>query len=120
MTSTPRVALLHATAEVVERGLLALSATRGVPALISGGSFAYRTKRHNEATGGFESGVLAHGPEAEEVAAQYVDLLRRWASDHHRRRGAARIQHIPKTRYTADSSRGLLDKRHGAVAVTWP
>jgi protein-L-isoaspartate(D-aspartate) O-methyltransferase len=118
VTSAPRAALLHASERLVERGHFAPSAARGVPALISGGSFAYRTKRPNEATGGFESGVFAHGPGAEAVAAQYVDLLRRWARDH-RRRGAARIQYIPKTAGTAEPFPGLVAKRHGAVAVSW-
>ncbi|WEH31954.1 methyltransferase, FxLD system [Streptomyces sp. AM 4-1-1] len=123
MTSAPGVVLLRASTEAAEQGLFALSATRGVPALISGGSFAYRIKRPNEATGGFESGVLAYGPEAEDVAARYVDLLRRWASDH-RRRGAARIQYIPRTPATTTTtgssrSSGLIVKRHGVVEVAW-
>jgi protein-L-isoaspartate(D-aspartate) O-methyltransferase len=118
VTSAPQVALLHASESLVERGQFAPSAARGVPALISDGSFAYRTKRPNEETGGFESGVLAHGPEAEAVAAQYVDLLRRWARDH-RRRGAAQIRYIPKAAGTAEPCPGLVAKRHGAAAVFW-
>ncbi|WP_328708870.1 methyltransferase, FxLD system [Microbispora hainanensis] len=119
LTNAPQVAMLHASEELVAQGRFAPSVTRGVPALISGGSFAYRTKRPNEETGGFESGVFAHGPEAEAVAAEYVELLRRWASDY-RRRGAARIQYIPKTARTSLPSRGLISKRHGAVIVSWP
>ncbi|MGH3694849.1 MAG: methyltransferase, FxLD system [Pseudonocardiaceae bacterium] len=118
LTSTPQVALLHASETLVERGQFAPSAARGVPALISGGSFAYRTKRPNEETGGFESGVFAHGSDAEGVAERYVDLLRRWARDH-RRRGAAQIQYIPKAAGTPEPSQGLVGKRHGAVAVSW-
>ncbi|GGO27168.1 hypothetical protein GCM10010116_54500 [Microbispora rosea subsp. aerata] len=119
LTNTPQVAMLHADEDLVDQGWFAPSAARGVPALISGGSFAYRTKRPNQEIGGFESGVFAHGPEAEAVAAEYVELLRRWASDH-RRRGAARIQYIPKTARTSLPSRGLISKRHGTVVVTWP
>ncbi|WP_371782540.1 methyltransferase, FxLD system [Streptosporangium subroseum] len=120
MTSVPapQVALLHASKELIDQGRFAPSAARGVPALISGGSFAYRTRRKNEEAGGFESGVFAHGPEAEAVAAQYVELLRRWASDH-RRRGAARIQYIPEATGAAEPSQGLVAKRHGVVAVSW-
>jgi protein-L-isoaspartate(D-aspartate) O-methyltransferase len=118
VTSAPQFTLLHVSERLVERGQFAPSAARGVPALISGGSFAYRTKRPNEETGGFESGVLAHGPEAERVAARYVDLLRRWAKDH-RRRGAAQIRYIPKLAGTAEPSPGLVAKRHGAVAISW-
>ncbi len=118
VTSTPQVALLHVSDTLVARGWFAPSAARGVPVLISGGSFAYRTKRPNEATGGFESGVVAHGPDAEGVATRYVELLRRWARDH-RRRGAARIRYVPRAAGAAEPSPGLVAKRHGTVAISW-
>jgi protein-L-isoaspartate(D-aspartate) O-methyltransferase len=86
--------------------------------LISGGSFDYRTKRAHEETGGFESGVFAHGPGAEGVAEQYIDLLRRWARDY-RRCNAARIQYFPKESDTPAPFVGLIQKRHGAVEATW-
>jgi protein-L-isoaspartate(D-aspartate) O-methyltransferase len=118
VTSGPQVSLLHASAALIEQGLVEPSAGRGVPALISGGSFAYRTRRPNEETGGFESGVIAHGPEAEAIAAQYVDLLRRWANNH-RRRGAARIRYVPKAAGSAGTPQGLVVKRHGTIAISW-
>jgi protein-L-isoaspartate(D-aspartate) O-methyltransferase len=118
VTTTPQVAMLHGGEQAVAQGLLAASAARGVPAIVSGGSFAYRTKRPNEATGGFESGVLAHGSEAETLAAQYTELLRRWAGSH-RRRGAARIRYLPNPAAPVAPDECLLPKRHGAVAVRW-
>ncbi|MEV7869214.1 methyltransferase, FxLD system [Streptomyces sp. NPDC088124] len=117
-TSTPQMVMLHGGKHVVDQGVLAPSVTRGVPALVMGGSFAYRTKRANEETGGFESGVFAHGPEAETVAAQYVELLRRWASDH-RRRGAARIRYVPMSEGGAEPAAQVVAKRLGAVEVSW-
>jgi protein-L-isoaspartate(D-aspartate) O-methyltransferase len=117
-TSTPEMVMLHGSRELVEEGVFALSVTRGVPALVVGGSFAYRTKRPNEETGGFESGVFAHGPDAEEVATRYAGLLRRWASGH-RRRGAARIRYRPMPAGTAVPSRGIAAKRLGAVGISW-
>ncbi|MFI9630106.1 methyltransferase, FxLD system [Streptomyces sp. NPDC052042] len=117
-TSTPEMVMLHGSKQLVDQGVLALSVTRGVPALVVGGSFAYRTKRPNEETGGFESGVLAHGPEAETVAARYVELLRRWASDH-RRRGAARIRYVPMPEKAAEPSAQVVAKRLGAVEISW-
>jgi protein-L-isoaspartate(D-aspartate) O-methyltransferase len=119
VTTLPQVALLHASERLVERGLVAPSAARGVPALISGGTIAYRTKRANEETGGFESGVVAHGPQADAVAARYVDLLRQWAG-RYRRRGAARIRYIPTAAGTADPGPGRVAKRHGSIVVSWP
>ncbi|WP_326599223.1 methyltransferase, FxLD system [Streptomyces sp. NBC_01803] len=116
--STPEMVMLHGSQEVVDQGLLALSVTRGVPALVDGGSIAYRTKRPNAATGGFESGVLAHGPDAQAVAERYADLLRRWASDH-RRRGAALLRYLPMPAGTAEPAPGVIAKRLGAVEISW-
>ncbi|MET8012958.1 methyltransferase, FxLD system [Streptomyces sp. NPDC005271] len=117
-TSTAEMVMLHGSKDLVEQGGFALSVTRGVPALVVGGSFAYRTKRPNQETGGFESGVFAHGPDAEAVAARYVDLLRRWASEH-QRRGAARIQYRPMPTGTAEPSQGIVAKQLGAVEISW-
>ena len=117
-TSSPQMVMLHASQGLVDQGVFAASVTRGVPALIDGGSFAYRTKRPNEETGGFESGVFAHGPQAEALAARYVDLLCRWASDH-RRRGAARIRYTPLRGGTAEPAPGIVAKRLGFVTVSW-
>ena len=118
ITSSPQVVLLYASDALIGQGVFAASAARGVPVLISGDSLAYRTRRPNEETGGFESGVIAHGPQADAVAARYVDLLRRWANTH-RRRGAARIQYLPTATRKDESSPGLMHKRHGSVAVVW-
>lgn len=118
VTCGAQMALLYATEALIQRGRFAPSAARGVPVLIRGGSLAYRTRRPNEETGGFESGVIAYGPEAEAVAAEYLDLLRRWAT-HHRRRGAARIRYFPTAGKPAEPSQGLVLKRHGLVTVSW-
>lgn len=117
-TSTPEMVMLHGSQDVVDHGHLALSVTRGVPALVDGGSFAYRTKRRNAATGGFESGVFAHGPAAQAVAERYAELLRRWASNH-RRRGAARLRYRPMPAGTAEPAPGVIAKRLGAIEISW-
>jgi len=119
ITSAPQVALLHASDELIAQGTFAASAARGVPAIIHSDSVAYRTRRPNEDTGGYESGVIAHGPQAEAIATQYVQLLRRWAADH-RRRGAALIRYTPRADTAPDPSAGLMTKRHGTLTVTWP
>lgn len=72
-------------------------------------------RRESQTTGGFESSVIAHGPQAESLANQYVDLLRRWARDY-RRRGAALFRYLPTP---ASAPLGTVPKRHGIVTVTW-
>ncbi|MGW3073678.1 methyltransferase, FxLD system [Kitasatospora sp. NPDC001132] len=110
-------ARLHAANDVVERGLVEASALFGVPALVSEDSFAYRTRRENADTGGFESGVVAHGPGAEALADEYVTLLRRWARDH-RRRGAATFRYLPGPAPAPLPGNAVL-RRHGVVTATW-
>ncbi|AXI79788.1 methyltransferase, FxLD system [Peterkaempfera bronchialis] len=113
----PSVARLHADKEVIERGLIEASARLGVPALVSEDSIAYRTRRENGDTGGFESGVVAHGPQAESLADEYVKLLRRWAHDH-RRRGAATFRYLPGPA-PSPLPRDAVRRRHGIVTATW-
>ncbi|MER5737350.1 methyltransferase, FxLD system [Streptomyces sp. NPDC002262] len=112
-------ARLHASKDVIDSGLVEPSARLGVAALVSEDSFAYRTRRANPDTGtaGFESGVVAHGPQAEELAEQYAELLRRWAADH-QRRGAATIRYVPGPA-PSPLPPGTARKRHGYVTVTW-
>ncbi|MEU3091334.1 methyltransferase, FxLD system [Streptomyces massasporeus] len=110
-------ARLHASEDVIASGLVDASARLGVPALVSGDSIAYRTRRENEDTGGFESGVVAHGPQAEALADEYLRLLRQWAQNH-RRRGAATIRFLPGPAPSVLPQNTVL-KRHGIVAVSW-
>ncbi|MET9812326.1 methyltransferase, FxLD system [Streptomyces sp. NPDC006355] len=110
-------ARLHASQDVVDGGLVEASALLGVPALISEDSIAYRTRRENEDTDGFESGVVAHGPQSEALADEYLKLLRRWA-ENHRRRGAATIRFLPGPAPSTLPENSVL-KRHGIVAVSW-
>ncbi|GIG67799.1 methyltransferase, FxLD system [Phytomonospora endophytica] len=119
VTSAPVVPLLHVSAGLVESGAFAASAGRGVPVMIDGDSFAYRTKRANDAVGGFESGVIAHGSNADQVAERYLQLLRDWATNH-RRRGAAQIGYLPATSLT-DIPAGTwqAQKNHGRITVSW-
>ncbi|WP_328973910.1 methyltransferase, FxLD system [Streptomyces sp. NBC_00239] len=112
-------ARLHAGQDVIDAGLVEPSAKLGVAALVSEDSFAYRTRRANPDTGtaGFESGVVAHGPQAEELAEQYAVLLREWAADY-QRRGAAIIRYVPGAA-PAQLPQGSARKRHGYVTVAW-
>ncbi|MBQ0852860.1 methyltransferase, FxLD system [Streptomyces sp. BH-SS-21] len=113
----PSVVRLHAAKDVVDQGLVNPSALVGVSALVSEDSIAYRTRRDNEDTGGFESGVIAHGPQAEALADQYSELLRRWA-EHHRRRGAVTFRYLPGPAPTPLPQNAVL-RRHGIVTASW-
>jgi len=119
--NSPHVAQLRATQEAVDLGVVGRGALSGSPAMITADSIAYRTARQvSEDPAAYESGVIAHGPQAEQVAGQYADLLRRWAADYCRR-GAALIRYLPGT--VTDSlppDAIAVVKRHGVLAVTYP
>lgn len=123
LTNSPQMALLHASQARIDEGLLTAATRLGVPALITGdGSFAYRIKRaRQDSDEDFECGVIAHGPSAAIVAAQYGNLLRRW-SENFRRRNAASIRYVPTQTATSPEPglSGVLSKRHGSVVVSWP
>ncbi|WP_336213620.1 methyltransferase, FxLD system [Nonomuraea sp. LPB2021202275-12-8] len=120
LTNASDMALLYADQEAIDRELIARPALKGVPVLIDGDSFAYRAARPNDdMSSGYESGVYAHGPSAEDLAARYADLLRRWADEFHRR-GAASIRYLPEPADPPALSSGVIAKRHGTVVIAWP
>lgn len=119
-TAIPTFGLLTAKDGPIKRGLVASSAIRGVPTAVSAGNFAYRTKRPIDGTSEFETGVYAHGPEAESLAEYYAELVRTWDGEHRGGPGA-RIEVFPPTTPDTDLPAGrVLDKKHTRVVVSWP
>lgn len=119
-THAPAFGLLTAQDGAIERGLVAPSAKRGVPTLVRGGTFAYRTKRPIEGTDTFETGVYAHGPDAQGAAEEYVELLRTWDRDHRGGHGA-RIEAYPAGTPSTELPQGcVVDKKHTRVVISWP
>lgn len=119
--SAPVFGVLAARVSAVDSGLVDPAAKRGAPTLIRGASFAYRTARPVEGTERYETGVIAHGPEAVAVADEYVELLRRWDRDFRHRRPAARIEVFPAATPTSDLPKGRrIEKAHSRAVVSWP
>lgn len=119
-THAPAFGLLTAQDGPIERGLVAPSAKRAVPTLVRGGTFAYRTKRPIEGTDTFETGVYAHGPDAQGAAEEYVELLRTWDRDHRGRHGS-RIEAYPAGTPSTELPQGcVVDKKHTRVVISWP
>lgn len=121
--SCPHAAQLHASREAIDAGVVGPSALLGVPAMITADSIAYRKSRQvSEDPPGYETGVIAHGPQAWPLAAQYADLLRRWARDYCRR-GTARFRYLPGALVPRPLPQGATTavvKRHGALTVAYP
>ncbi|MDG4795149.1 methyltransferase, FxLD system [Micromonospora sp. WMMD1082] len=119
LSSGVDVPMLHAAQRAVDQGVVNRTVRLGTPAIIRGGSLAYRIKRENgEMVSGYETGVVAHGPDAELVADELLGLIREWAG-HHYRRGAARISYHPGTADASNVTGWHATKRHGSLAVSW-
>jgi len=119
LTNGPELPMLHAAQAAVDQGLVDRTVRNGTPALVRDGSFAYRVKRENLRTvSGYETGVLAYGPHAEQVGSDLLAMIRFWARNHYRR-DAARITYHPNTADGSGPAGWHTTKRHGTLAVAW-
>ena len=118
-TGGPGMVMMHAAQKAVDDGVVDPAVRHGIPALVRGGSFAYRIKRANDTfTSGYEAGVRAHGSDAETVGRQLLTLIQDWGTDHFRR-GAANIVYYPTGSDISDLTGWRSTKRHGTLAITW-
>lgn len=117
----PGTVQLRASQDVVDAGLIGKSAVTGVSAMVTEDSIAYRAAREApDSPGTYETGVIAHGPQAEALAEQYAALLRRWSRDY-ARRGVARFRYLPEGSGDAlPEGARVIVKRHGLLAITYP
>jgi protein-L-isoaspartate(D-aspartate) O-methyltransferase len=120
--------MMHAAQAAVDQVVVNRTVRIGTPALVRGDTLAYRIKRENPQTvGGFETGVVAHGPKADQVGGELLTLIRAWAGSYYRR-NAARITYRPSTAgaavEVADGTTGSTGwrtvKRHGVLDIAWP
>lgn len=128
-TVVPDFALLAATAAAREKGLVASASPLGVPTLVDGDSFAYRTARPlDEERTRFEFGAYGHGPAAQKAADRLVELVQTW--DREQRAHHARFTVQPASEVTPSAKAGgvlhsspaelIVRKRHTRVTVSWP
>jgi protein-L-isoaspartate(D-aspartate) O-methyltransferase len=116
----PDVVQLRASQQAIDAGIAGKGTLYGLPAMITADSIAYRTSRQvSEDPATYESGVIAHGPEAGQVAQRYAGLLRRWARDYCRR-GTAVFRYLPSGPVSCPLPAGAVVKQHGVLVVTYP
>ena len=111
--------LLTARPGAVESGLVTPSWRLGTPALVDGGSLAYRAKlRPAGEPGAYEFGAYGHGPEAARVAERLAEQIRRWDR---LGRPTPRMAVYPASTLDADLPDGfVLTKRHTKIVIFWP
>jgi protein-L-isoaspartate(D-aspartate) O-methyltransferase len=119
LTNGPEMPMLHAAQVAVDQEVVNRTVRNGTPALVRGRSFAYRVKRENaETVSGYETGVIAHGPEAEQVGKELLAMIQTWAASYYRR-NAASIAYYPKTGDAVSPAGWHRSKRHGVLSVAW-
>lgn len=118
-TALDNLPLLAATTAARERGLVASASPLGIPTLIDGDSFAYRTVRRTDAPDRFELGAIGHGPQGRKVAERLVEEIQVW--DHEHRGDQARVEVYPAGTPDAQLPAGrVVDRPHTRVLITWP
>lgn len=113
--------LLVAKPAAIEAGLVERSARMGAKTALAGDSFAYRASQAtSEDRTSFEFVVYGHGPDADRIADEYVELIREW-DRLHRHGSGARIEVFPAVTPDTEIPEGrLIEKRHTRVLISWP
>ncbi|MER7497025.1 methyltransferase, FxLD system [Streptomyces pharetrae] len=119
-TALDNLPLMAARPAARERGLVASASPLGIPTLVEGGSFAYRTVRRTDDPDRFELGAYGHGPEGQKVAERLVEEIRTWNREH--RGDRAHIDVYPAGTPDDQLPRGarVIDRPHSRTTITWP
>ncbi|WP_420783042.1 methyltransferase, FxLD system [Streptomyces sp. LPB2020-019-1HS] len=118
-TALDDLPLMAAKPAARRRGLVASASPLGVPTLVEGDSFAYRTVRPTNDPDRYELGAIGHGPRARAVAERLVEEIRTWDRDHraHRARIEVHPAGTPDDRLPAGR---VIDRPHTRITISWP
>ena len=118
-TTMPGCCLLTAEQKAIDDGTVALSWQHGTPALVHGSNLAYRSKPRP--LGGperlHEFGVVAHGPDAVDVAHMMTGHISAWDAAG---RPSPHLTILPAGTPDADLPAGyIVNKRHTRLVISW-
>jgi protein-L-isoaspartate(D-aspartate) O-methyltransferase len=117
----PAAGILTADREIADTGHPTSITRAGAPTLVRDGGFAYRTKRPLADAAGFETGVLAWGRDADDLAARYAHIVAEWGRYRTEGGRGPRLQVLPaRTPIEPDPRHRVLDKNHTRIVVSWP
>ncbi|WP_037913320.1 methyltransferase, FxLD system [Actinacidiphila yeochonensis] len=118
-TALDNLPLMAAKPGARKRGLVASASPLGIPTLVDGDSFAYRTVRATDDEDRYELGAIGHGPRGRQLAERLVAEVRTWDREH--RGDQARIEVYPAGTPDDRIPAGRrIERRHTRVAITWP
>ncbi|MEU3343084.1 methyltransferase, FxLD system [Streptomyces sp. NPDC006668] len=118
-TALDNLPLMAAKPAARQRGLVASASPLGVPTLVAGDSFAYRTVRPTDDPDRFELGAIGHGPQGQKVAERLVEEIQSWDRDH--RADRAHIEVYPAGTPDDQLPAGrVINRPHTRVTIAWP
>jgi protein-L-isoaspartate(D-aspartate) O-methyltransferase len=119
MTALDNLPLMAAKPAARQRGLVASASPLGIPTLVDGDSFAYRTVRRTEDPDRFELGAIGHGPNGQDVAERLVEQVQTWNREH--RGDRAHIEVHPAGTPDDQLPAGrVIDRPHSRITISWP
>lgn len=119
MSALDNLPLMAAKIAARKRGLVASASPIGVPTLVDGDSFAYRTARPTDDPDRYELGAIGHGPHGKNVTERLSEEIRTWNREH--RGDRPRIEVHPSGTPDDQLPPGRrIDRRHTRVTITWP
>ncbi|MFE3473860.1 methyltransferase, FxLD system [Streptomyces bacillaris] len=119
-TALDNLPLMAAEPGARTRGLVASASPMGIPTLVDGDSFAYRTVRATDEEDRYELGAIAHGPRGEQVAERLVEEIRTWDRDHRGHRAHIEVYPAGTPDGQLPATGRRIERRHTRVTITWP
>ncbi|GAA2536958.1 methyltransferase, FxLD system [Pseudonocardia hydrocarbonoxydans] len=117
----PAAGILTADREITDLGRPTSVTRAGAPTLVTDGGFAYRTKRPIPETDTFETGVLAWGRDAADLADHYARTVAEWGRYRAAGGRGPRLTVVAaRTPIEPDPRHRVLEKNHTRIVVSWP
>lgn len=118
-TALDNLPLMAAKPGARKRGLVTSASPLGIPTLVDGGSFAYRTVRATDKEDRYELGAIGHGPHGQQLAERLVSEIQTWDREHRADRAHIEVHPAgtPDDRLPAGRR---VERRHTRVTITWP
>ena len=118
-TALDNLPLMAAKPSARQRGLVSSASPLGVPTLVDGSSFAYRTVRRTDDPNRFELGAIGHGPQGKAVAERLIEEVRTWGRGHRGHRAYIEVYPAGTPDDQLPAGR-VIDRLHTRVTISWP
>ncbi|UQA95710.1 methyltransferase, FxLD system [Streptomyces halobius] len=118
-TALDNLPLMAAKPAARQRGIVAGVSPMGIPTLVDGVSFAYRTSRRTDDPDRWELGAVGHGPEGQKTAERLVKEIQVWDREHRGHQAHIEVYSAGTPDDQLPAGR-LIDRPHTRVTISWP